>query len=64
MRKMRGFIEPMTLGFLISLIGSTTAYVYHNPDSHESADSATGTGSTLPPATEFAKSEVIKGEPQ
>lgn len=29
MRKMRGVIDPYTLGFLISLIGGTTAYVAH-----------------------------------
>jgi len=27
MRKIRGVIDPYTLGFLISLIGTTTAYV-------------------------------------
>ena len=64
MRKVRGFIDPITLGFLISLIGGSTAYVYHNPDSHELADSMTGAESTLPAAVELAENDVLMGEIQ
>lgn len=30
MRKMRGIIDPFTLGFLLSIIGTTSAYLVHN----------------------------------
>lgn len=32
MKKMKGFIDPISLGFLISIIGSTAAYVAHKND--------------------------------
>ena len=32
-KKMRGVIEPYTLGFLLSLIGSLTSYLIHKDDS-------------------------------
>jgi len=32
MKKMQGVIDPYTLGFLISIIGSMTAYLAHKDD--------------------------------
>jgi len=31
MKKMRGVIDPWTLGFIISLFGGVTAYIVHPP---------------------------------
>ena len=31
MKKMRGFIDPWTLGFIISLFGGVTGYIVHPP---------------------------------
>jgi len=31
MKKMRGFIDPWTLGFIISLFGGVTGYILHPP---------------------------------
>lgn len=30
MKKMRGVIDPYTLGFLLSLIGATSVYITHD----------------------------------
>ncbi len=37
MKNSRGFIDPMTLGFLLSLIGTTTVFVTHDTDVNEKA---------------------------
>ena len=31
MKKMRGIIDPWTLGFIISLFGGVTGYILHPP---------------------------------
>ena len=31
MKKIRGIIDPWTLGFIISLFGGVTAYIVHPP---------------------------------
>ena len=31
MKNMRGFIDPWTLGFIISLFGGVTGYIVHPP---------------------------------
>lgn len=41
MKKMRGIIDPITLGFLISLIGATTAYMTHKNDIQQSIETVT-----------------------
>jgi len=41
MKKMRGIIDPITLGFLISLIGATTAYTIHKGDTQQSSETET-----------------------
>ena len=39
MKKMRGIIDPFTLGFLLALGGSTTAYIVHKDSLQQSVDS-------------------------
>ncbi len=36
----RGFIDPITLGFLISLLGTTTALTVRNTDNVENVSAA------------------------
>ena len=43
MKKMRGLLDPYTLGFLLSLIGATTAYVAHSNDEDFSTESKKST---------------------
>jgi len=38
-KKMRGFIDPYTLGFLISILGSSTAFLLNEDDAEVSAES-------------------------
>jgi len=38
MRKMRGILDPFSLGFLLMFIGGTTAYVVHADDEQLSAE--------------------------
>ena len=40
MKKMRGIIDPYSLGFLIMLIGGTTTYIVHKDDERPSAVTA------------------------
>lgn len=41
MKNMRGIIDPITLGFIISLIGATTAYTIHKGDVQKSSETET-----------------------
>ena len=43
-QKMRGLVDPYTLGFLISLIGASITYIAHSDDQ---PDSATGETSQM-----------------
>ncbi len=37
MKKTRGFIDPITLGFLLSLVGTTTALTSYDADQVDTA---------------------------
>ncbi len=39
MKKMRGLLDPYTLGFLLSLIGATTAHIVHSNDDSAQTES-------------------------
>ena len=41
MKKMRGIIDPYTLGFIIALFGSSTAYLVHTNDDEQIQQSKT-----------------------
>lgn len=46
MKKMRGFLDPYTLGFLLSLIGATTAYIVHQDDGEPATQTEKSSGQT------------------
>ncbi len=52
MQKIRGFIDPYTLGFLIALIGGATVFVVHGNKPAETA-SATETSQQAIVVTEI-----------
>ena len=41
MKKIRGIIDPWTLGFIISLFGGVTAYIVHPPGENKIDESNT-----------------------
>jgi len=38
MKKMRGIIDPWTLGFIISLFGGVTGYILHPPGEQKNVE--------------------------
>ena len=62
MCNMRGIIDPITSGFLASLIGSTTTCLVANAESQQKTSSITGTGPGA--VAVFAENEVPRGKLQ
>jgi len=68
LRRMRGVIDPYTLGFLISLIGSAIVYIAHGDKESDDAVSETTQmqnptdASTLPEVEKKHAWAVIKTE--
>jgi len=58
-RKIRGIIDPYTLGFLISIVGTALAFGLHGDDKNEPTASAIQIESTKVVVTEPADRDAI-----
>lgn len=58
MKKIRGVIDPWTLGFIISIFGGVTAYIVHPPGEQNIVESKTK--NTLIESEEILSATKIK----